>query len=289
MSKYKVGDKVRIRHDLKCGIYGKCYVTEGMVSHAGEVGTVRKISEVYPNRFTIVEKLSQCEYEWIWSDEMVEPAYEIGDHVVVESSNIEYITRYRGETGVIERYMHSSGGFDYLIKMDRYPNVCIWCNVKCLVEEKKMFTKDDLKTGMFGVTNRGEKFVVVNDHLVYEDGQWDFAKLEFSNYHVEKVFDGIISFNELKSALEDKKNRKLVYDYNRDTKPVEPPKPLYNGKVVCIDSGVAPGYFTVGKIYTFVDGNGICDTGAKITNSPITDFNNLASRLTTVKFIEIKE
>lgn len=37
-------------------------------------------------------------------------------------------------------------------------------------------TKADLKTGMFGRTNKHEWFVVVDDRLVYEDGGYDFIE-----------------------------------------------------------------------------------------------------------------
>lgn len=292
MSKYKVGDKVRIRRDLERGDYGDCYATDGMASHAGKVVTIREISTVYPNRFSIVEHLSECDYNWRWSDEMVEPDYKIGDHVVVESSNIEDITKYEGETGVIEKYWYTSGGFNYLVKMDRDSSKTIWCNVKCLVEDKKVFTKDDLKTGMFGVTNRGEKFVVVNDRFVYEDGTWDYAKLEFSSYHVAKVFDGLDCFNQLTRVLNGENKRKPVYDYNRDTKPVEPPKPLYNGKVVCINlNGTNKRRYTVGKIYQFKEGILTDDTGDKITNwndKPFESFEDF-TKFSGSKWIEIKE
>lgn len=71
MSKYKVGDKVRIRSYIKSADYGGCWCTGTMAKHAGEVVTIRKVCNVYPNRFYIEEVFDGVERNWQWSDEMV--------------------------------------------------------------------------------------------------------------------------------------------------------------------------------------------------------------------------
>lgn len=44
-----------------------------------------------------------------------------------------------------------------------------WLNA----EEQPPFTKSDLKNGMFGRTREGKYFVLVNEWLVYQDGDYD--------------------------------------------------------------------------------------------------------------------
>ena len=70
---------------------------------------------------------------------MVERKYKIGDHVVVESSNIDYVWNYAGATGKVVKYKPTPSGFDYDIKIDDKGegSPVIWCKVKCLVSEAK--------------------------------------------------------------------------------------------------------------------------------------------------------
>ena len=72
------------------------------------------------------------------------------------------------------------------------------------VEEK--FTPKDLKTGMFGITNDGEKFVVVNNYLVFQKGTALSIKnldenLEhiYENIYIESIYDDMLEFNDLNS------------------------------------------------------------------------------------------
>lgn len=124
-----------------------------------------------------------------------------------------------------------------------------------------MFTKNNLKTGMFGVMNNGFKFVVVDDKLVYQNGEWDKLSRLDDNLcmmlkKVSKVFDGIPSFNVLDYALDGANTHYTpIYDRKRDT------KPRYNGKVVCIDATINQNLYTVGKIYQFKDGRLTGDNG----------------------------
>ena len=70
--KYKVGDKVRIRKDLKADWYGGCSATPFMAEHAGEFVTVKSYVGHCPNRFLIKERLAGCSTGWHWSEEMME-------------------------------------------------------------------------------------------------------------------------------------------------------------------------------------------------------------------------
>jgi hypothetical protein len=68
--------------------------------------------------------------------------------------------------------------------------------------------------------------------------------------------------------------------------PKEEPK-LYNGKVVCVkNDGLG---LTVGKIYTFVNGESKADRGNPITHRPVHDVNDLNSLFNFAKFIEVVE
>lgn len=92
-----------------------------------------------------------------------------------------------------------------------------------LVEEKKVFTKSDLKTGMFGVMECGKKFVIVNDNIVYQEGGFDYVSalnddLEFIHKKIDKLWDGVESFHQLGDNIQfgDTKYGELVYDWKRD-------------------------------------------------------------------------
>ena len=67
--KYKVGDRVRVRRDLKNDVsYGSRYTVEEMMDYKGNVVT---ISEVRPNYYKIEEDEEDDE-GWDWTDEMFE-------------------------------------------------------------------------------------------------------------------------------------------------------------------------------------------------------------------------
>ena len=64
--KYKVGDKVRIRRDLRIHTYyGDCMFVSEMNDYKGSVVT---ISKVFPTYYCIEEDIGT----WIWTDEMFE-------------------------------------------------------------------------------------------------------------------------------------------------------------------------------------------------------------------------
>ena len=66
--KYKVGDKVRVRRNLKDGLeYGGVYCNCSMVTLGGKVVTIRRVSTAGIGAYKLYE------YDWWWSDEMLEP------------------------------------------------------------------------------------------------------------------------------------------------------------------------------------------------------------------------
>ena len=71
--------------------------------------------------------------------------YNIGDHVIVEESNIEWMHSYAGKTGTIKNVHNNSSGYNYLVQMDKGSTV--WCKIRCLAElDKKIVITTDGKT-----------------------------------------------------------------------------------------------------------------------------------------------
>ena len=66
--KFKVGDKVIIRKDLKEGYDFKEYVTDDMEELAGKIVTITKVWENDGGRYYIKEDM----YNYIWSEDMFE-------------------------------------------------------------------------------------------------------------------------------------------------------------------------------------------------------------------------
>lgn len=66
--KFKVGDKVRIKRDLKEGGNFKVYVTDGMEELAGKIVTITDAWENDGGRYSIKED----SYNYTWSEDMFE-------------------------------------------------------------------------------------------------------------------------------------------------------------------------------------------------------------------------
>lgn len=161
-----------------------------------------------------------------------------------------------------------------------------------LVEEKKVFTKDDLKTGMFGVmSNDRGYFVVVNDCLIFQNDGFERISLLTNDMcvsyaHIERVYDGCTSFRNLRANERGTTNNAtLVYDRERDT------KKFYNGKVVCVSNEVPYKLrcsgFTIGRIYEVKNGRVTSDEDWTCCNR-YNSVEELSNGLGN-KFIEIKE
>lgn len=69
----------------------------------------------------------------------------------------------------------------------------------------------------------------------------------------------------------------------------EPKEEYYNGKVVCIDNRERSEYWTVGKVYEFVNGSCKADNGnvSPLFGDKIKDFLQIEKEY-RVKFIEFK-
>lgn len=101
--------------------------------------------------------------------------YKIGDHVVVEESNIEWIDKCAGRTGVIENIWPTPHEYAYCVNLDDKEGLALWCKVKCLVDEHNTIAR-----------------VIFNDPatvILWKDGTKTIAKaVKGDKYDPEKGF-----------------------------------------------------------------------------------------------------
>lgn len=212
---------------------------------------------------------------------MAKKKFNIGDHVVIKESNVEFLETFRGKTGVVkDRHDGFSTGYDYLISVDNRPGLDIWCDVKCLVDNKPCehyvngFKVGDRVTvdGMTGTLiciTMGDMFGVQFDDEKYSGHRCGGVKLKAGKPG-------------------DKCNCWWVKPCS--VKHYEEPK-YYNGKVVCVENlGANASLYTVGKIYEFVNGSFIADNGEEVKGwyRPIKSFHEW-ERFSGSKWLEIKE
>lgn len=157
-----------------------------------------------------------------------------------------------------------------------------------------MFTKNDLKNGDVIKKRNGniEILVLPLGTLVCDDGHFnDFGDIRDDLINKNGNCNDIVAVRRPTrvshcrfSAFADEFGE-LVYDRERDT------KPLYNGKVVCVDlAGCNADNYTVGKIYQFKDGRMTCDSGHTFGDGydKFYTFEDW-TRYSSSKWIEIKE
>lgn len=146
-NKYKVGDKVRVKSDLKADIpYSRVWANHTMLEEKNEILTIEKI---VGNKEYRVE-----ENQWLWGEDMFEPVeetvtlkelqeikkdniiptyYHKGNYDVIQFCNdndidfttgniIKYITRYKYKNGIedlkkAKEYIRRSNGVEYEISL----------------------------------------------------------------------------------------------------------------------------------------------------------------------------
>lgn len=109
--RFKVGDKVKIREDLKRGYgYYKLYVNEKMLVYADKTGVVKDI--LFDDRYVIEFNMMVNDTAWHWTEDMLEPACideapcEIGHIIECRNGNRYYVHckdrafRYEGSLGL---------------------------------------------------------------------------------------------------------------------------------------------------------------------------------------------
>ena len=98
--RYKVGDYVTIREDLKAGEGLSLYINPKMLKYAGQTYRVKSI--VFEDRYVL--ELPYADHEWHWTDDMLEgaatPIYYNGDIVQTENGNYYLIWNAKKKYGV---------------------------------------------------------------------------------------------------------------------------------------------------------------------------------------------
>lgn len=109
--KYKVGDKVKIREDLRVEhLYGgRAWVTQGMYALGGKIATIVDVNE---------RKGVYCidlDSSYLWTAEMFEDMWEQGMHkdVIITHSKNEVIAYCDGKQGVA--HCHPDDAFDFFV------------------------------------------------------------------------------------------------------------------------------------------------------------------------------
>lgn len=150
--------------------------------------------------------------------------FKIGDKVEVVNIPV-------GSSQGKRKYLRVAFTIDYVNKGSLYPygmaenKEWMWCDDELeLLEDKKVFTKKDLKTGMFGVMDNNKRFVIVDDLVVYSYGGFDRLSemvneddLAWSWNKIDKVFKNCLSFGHLDAMLCEGNISDLVFDRKRDT------------------------------------------------------------------------
>lgn len=138
-----------------------------------------------------------------------EMKYKIGDKVKIRSDLsagmfcgtsifTKEMERLKNKVLTIENYSE----INYTYKLKEFSAYC-WTDDMLESIEKK-FTPADLETGMFGITNKKRKFLVLNNNLVFQDGTvWaiDFLNIYFEYTDemesVERIYNNMLGFNSL--------------------------------------------------------------------------------------------
>ena len=168
MKKYKVGDRVRVRPDLKAGERYKqdgesrplCQVAPPMAALAGKVVTI--VEGPYFDRYCVAGSIFQ------WTDDMFEGLAGAKKIVVTTDGETTTARLFSGKELVKSATAKCSPHDEFVFETG-----AALALDRLLGQEKKAepevpkFTKADLKTGLFGRMSDGRWFVVVGEKLLY--------------------------------------------------------------------------------------------------------------------------
>lgn len=203
MSKFKVGDRVVVRSDLKVDErypqqgerVARCLVTSDMAKLAGKVVTIGE--SVYPDRYRV------CGSARSWTDGMFEGlATNMKKIVVTTDGKTTTAKLFSGKDLAKSATAECSPSDEFVFET----GAALALDRLLQREEKKepKFTKADLKDGMFCRLGADSWFVIVGDLAVFEDGDfcymhelqddltWSFAG------DIEVVLEGPCCFNSIK-------------------------------------------------------------------------------------------
>lgn len=103
--RYKVGDKVKVRKDLKVGkVYGFCVFTEEMKDFCGKVVNITDV-----NRMDYCINSSDC----FWTNEMFEDKVSNNIHIHTEGNKVIAVNLETGKEGVAR--CHPNDEFDFYV------------------------------------------------------------------------------------------------------------------------------------------------------------------------------
>lgn len=184
--------------------------------------------------------------------------YNVGDHVVIEKSNIENVKRcYAGKSGTIISIRHDqSYEYRYLVHPDDWITASgIWCRVKCLVKEP---CKDKV--------------------VITTDGVTTTATLYSKNTKVRTATAKCSPDDDFDFAVGAKLAMERLYPDKIESKTKPTPKYL-NCKFIVTDLGAyAFGKITEGRVYEMIDGRFVMDCGyAWPFNDPIENADDLTA------------
>lgn len=168
--------------------------------------------------------------------------YNVGDHVVIEKSNIEWIRAYAGKTGVVTAVYNYDCACPYRVRLDGWKedNLGVWCKVKCLVKEPS-----------------NDKVVITTD------GVTTTATLYSKNTKIRTATAKCSPDDEFDFAVGAKLAMERLYPEKIETNTEPTPKYL-NCKFTVTDLTKDAGeYITDGKVYTMIDGRFENDVGSK--------------------------
>lgn len=341
-TKYKAGDKVRVRSDLTNNLHlykmenprnnGWCVVPD-MVDLAGKVVTITEYSALNDG-YRVAETKGL-----LWTDEMFEGLaeekkykFKVGDKVIGNHPTKYTFTR-KGWKGIVTK-IHESGMFTakgYGNENHNHPFNGLdpeYFDLNTESDQKIVITHDGKTTTATMYCDDGTKKVatarcapedtfdfnigakLAMDRLMeyvknskYTVVQVRFARSNRSYHYKTKDTAAKVGMKIIVPVGTGTGNRKIECeitnvvsgDHYIGTFPMSDMKEiqieevkLYNGKVVCTNDGGIPNHLTVGKIYTFVNGNCENNIGGMILAIPAKHIKDLNSRA-SFKFLEIVE
>lgn len=255
MAKYKAGDKVRIRPDLKRGEMCAVFATSEMEEMAGKIVEIKRLTTEdfrgYP-----VYHVKEDKREFNWTEDMfvpVEGELKSGDKVKVRPDLKPYESKPYDDCGVTVGMAKFAGEFvtiKEVMDLNRYTivesgNDLYWSSEMFVLDKAE--AEKDSSVQEIVITSNGKKTTatyrnngktVIAISRCSPDDTFDFA--EGAKIAFARLWDG---------EEED-----------------EPEQQGYNGKIVCIQRGynnISDPLLglTVGKVYTVTDGRFTFDDG----------------------------
>lgn len=199
-TKYKVGDKVRVREDLNGDkYYDKVYVDYTMEKYTGKIMTIES-ANVKSNGITIYS-LKEDSEKYIWSNAMLEP--------VDEQTTLNDLKDIK-EKNIIPTYYHK-GNYDVIEFCNKYEIGFTTGNIiKYIVRYKNKNGIEDLKKAREYLNRRYVEDLIIDNedkikfyrenNLSYEQGK--IIDLVFNNSHkrAEEILNDLIKYEEKKES-----------------------------------------------------------------------------------------